>query len=73
MVNTAGSQLHRVYFVFSDWRRTCLDQGTAVVFDDKYNPEKPAHQRLPTLDMSNIMVRQLGFLYCYALHCRSTG
>lgn len=38
------------------WCRTCLDQGSVVVFDEKFDPEKPGYQKLPTLDMSNIMV-----------------
>ena len=37
--------------------RTCLDQGSVVVFADEFNPAKPDHISVPSLDMSNIMVR----------------
>ena len=34
-----------------------MDQGSIVVFDEKHNPERSDHQKLPVLEMSNIMVR----------------
>ena len=38
-------------------RRTCLDQGSVVIFADEYSPANPHHISVPALDMTNIMVR----------------
>ncbi|CAL5229802.1 g13197 [Coccomyxa viridis] len=35
--------------------RTCLDQGSVVVFADEFNPTKPDHISVPSFDMRNIM------------------
>ena len=45
--------------LFALYRRTCLDQGSVVVFADEFNPAKPDHISVPSFDMSNIMVRPL--------------
>ena len=56
--------MHLKQEAFATSRRTCLDQGSVIVFADEYSPAEPDHISVPAFDMSNIMVRPL----CLSLH-----
>ena len=51
--------MHLKQEAFATSRRTCLDQGSVIVFADEYSPAEPDHISVPAFDMSNIMVRPL--------------